>query len=339
MVNVGINGFGRIGRLTLRLLAEKPVLRSRLKVVAINDPGPGGLAGFAHLLKYDSVHGAFPGKVEVVGSDLLKVEGLGEIKFLALKETPKWKELGVEMVLESSGKFADADKAKVHLEAGAKRVLVSAPSKGADATIVFGVNHEVYDRAKHYIVSGASCTTNCLAPIAWVLHRKFGIIDGIMTTIHAYTNDQVNLDGPHKDPYRARAAALSMIPTTTGAAKAVGEVLPELRGKLHGFAVRVPTPNVSLVDLSVRLAKNPTVEEINQAMKEASEKELKGVLLYNELPLVSIDFNHNPYPSIYNAPLTLKVGEMYKVLAWYDNEWGFTNQFVKLAGYMASREG
>ncbi|MCX5726556.1 MAG: type I glyceraldehyde-3-phosphate dehydrogenase [Candidatus Saganbacteria bacterium] len=338
MTKVGINGFGRIGRQVVRLIAQEK--RTCFRLAAINDPGPGWIAGFAHLLKYDSVHGPLNRKVEIVDNEYLKVEGIVDpIKFMTSREIPNWKDLGVKLVMESSGKFTDAEKAKLHLTQGrAERVLVSAPSKGADATFVYNVNHETYDPSKHLIVSNASCTTNCLAPIASVLDQNFGIEQGLMTTIHAYTNDQVTLDGPHSDVYRSRAAALSMIPTTTGAAKAVGEVLPQLKGKLHGLAIRVPTPNVSLVDLTVNLKEDVSVESINKAMEEAASGKLKGTLYYNKEPLVSIDFNNFPYQSIFDATQTIKIGKnLYKVFGWYDNEYGFTNAYIMMANYIAEK--
>ena len=328
-VNVAISGFGRIGRNVLRALAEAK--RSDVKVVAINDLA--SPKDNAHLFKYDSVHGRFPGPVEVHG-DSIDV-GLGyPIKALAEKDPRKlpWEELGADIVMECTGIFSDKDKAAVHLEAGAKRVLVSAPSKGADLTVVYGVNHDKLTR-DHIIVSNASCTTNCLAPVAKVLHELVGIQAGYMTTIHAYTNDQRILDQVHGDMRRARAAGLSMIPTTTGAAVAVGLVLPELKGKLDGTSIRVPTPNVSLVDLKFIPGRETTVAEVNAAMKHAAEHgPLKGILAYVTEPLVSIDFNHSPFSSNFDATGTQVVdGRLVRIMTWYDNEWGFSNRMLDTA--------
>lgn len=322
-VRVAINGFGRIGRLTLRALAESG--RTDVEVVAINDLGP--VETNAHLLKYDSVHGPFPGDVKVTGNTM--DIGHGPIKVLAERDPTKlpWKDLNVDVVWECTGIFTAKEKAEVHLQAGAKKVLVSAPSSGADATIVFGVNHDSLT-ADHKVVSNASCTTNCLAPVAFVLNNLVGIEKGYMTTIHAYTGDQPILDTLHKDLRRARAGALSMIPTSTGAARAVGLVLPELAGKLDGSAMRVPTPNVSVVDLKFIAKKSTTKEELNEAVAKASQSNnLKGVLAVNELPLVSLDFNHNPHSSIYDMTQTQVVdGTLCRVVSWYDNEWGFSNR-------------
>ena len=328
-VNVAISGFGRIGRNVLRALAEAN--RSDVKVVAINDLA--SAKDNAHLFKYDSVHGRFPGPVEVHGDSIDVGLGYG-IKALAEKDPKKlpWKELGADIVMECTGIFSDKDKAAVHLEAGAKRVLVSAPSKGADLTVVYGVNHDKLTR-DHIIVSNASCTTNCLAPVAKVLHELVGIQAGYMTTIHAYTNDQRILDQVHGDMRRARAAGLSMIPTTTGAAVAVGLVLPELKGKLDGTSIRVPTPNVSLVDLKFIPGRETTVAEVNAAMKNASERgPLKGILAYVTEPLVSIDFNHSPFSSNFDATGTQVVdGRLVRIMTWYDNEWGFSNRMLDTA--------
>ncbi len=321
-VRVAINGFGRIGRLTLRALIESG--RTDVEVVGINDLGP--VETNAHLLKYDSVHGIFPGDVTVDG-DSMNV-GRGPIKVTAERDPTKlpWKDLGVDVVWECTGIFTAKEKAQVHLAAGAKKVLVSAPSSGADATIVYGVNHGTL-KASDTVVSNASCTTNCLAPVAYVLNKLVGIEKGYMTTIHAYTGDQPVLDTLHKDLRRARAGALSMIPTSTGAARAVGLVLPELAGKLDGSAIRVPTPNVSVVDLKFIPKKATSKDEINAAIKAAAEGELKGVLAANELPLVSIDFNHNPHSSIFDLTQTQVVdGNLVRVVSWYDNEWGFSNR-------------
>ena len=325
-VNVGINGFGRIGRNFFRAAYKDPSLR----IVAVNDITDAKT--LAHLLKYDSVHGRFEAAVEVKENAIV-VNGK-EIQVLACKDAADlpWKKLGVEIVIESTGRYTDRDGAGKHLAAGAKRVMISAPAKGEDATFVMGVNEKTFDPAKHFILSNASCTTNCLAPVAKVLLDTFGIERGLMTTIHAYTNDQKILDLPHKDLRRARAAGMSMIPTTTGAAKAVSLVIPELKGRLDGMAIRVPTPNVSVVDLTAELSKSATAEEINAAMKKASEGPMKGILQYVDEPLVSVDFNHDPASSCFDA-LSTKVigGKMVKVLAWYDNEWGYSCRLVDLA--------
>jgi glyceraldehyde 3-phosphate dehydrogenase len=319
-VRIAINGFGRIGRNILRAMIENN--RRDLQLVAINDLG--SVETNAHLFKYDSVHGRFHGAVTVEG-DMMDV-GHGPFKVLAEKDPSKlpWSDLGVDVVMECTGIFADKDKAVAHLNAGAKKVLVSAPSKGADLTVVYGVNHDKLEPG-HHIVSNASCTTNCLAPVAKVLHDLCGIQSGFMTTIHAYTNDQRILDLPHQDLRRARAAALSMIPTTTGAAKAVGLVLPELKGKLDGTAIRVPTPNVSVIDLKFIPGRETTVEEVNTAMERAAQQELKGVLAVTKEPVVSIDFNHDPHSSTFDLSQTQIVdGRLVRVMAWYDNEWGFS---------------
>src|ERR1700687_4861890 len=319
-IRVGINGFGRIGRNVLRAIAESG--RKDIEVVGINDLGP--VETNAHLLRFDSVHGRFPGTVTVDG-DSIDI-GSGKIKVTAVKDptTLPWKELGVDIALESAGIFTARDKAAALLAAGAKRVLVSAPSDGADATIVFGVNHDKLTK-DHLVVSNGSCTTNCLAPVVKVLNDSVGIETGFMTTIHAYTGDQPTLDTMHKDLYRGRAAAMSMIPTSTGAAKAIGLVLPELKGKLDGVSIRVPTADVSVVDLTVRTAKPVSVQSVNDALKSAANGYLKGVLQFCEEELVSIDFLHNPHSSIVDGPLTNALGDrMVKVFAWYDNEWGFS---------------
>ena len=332
MVKVGISGFGRIGRLALRRILSLP----DVEVVAVNDLTDAET--LAHLLKYDSVHGTFPHEVTVDG-DYIVVDGK-KVKVLAQTDPAKlpWGELGVEIVVESTGRFTEGPKAAAHIEAGAKKVIISAPAKQEDITIVMGVNEDKYDPAKHNIISNASCTTNCLAPFTKVLMEKFGIESGLMTTVHSYTNDQRILDLPHKDLRRARAAACSIIPTTTGAAKAVALVLPELKGKLNGFAMRVPTPNVSITDLTVLLQKDTTAEEINAALKEAAEGKLKGILGYNELPLVSRDYNGCPLSSIVDGLSTMMVGpRMAKVVSWYDNEWGYSNRVVDLACYIAAK--
>jgi len=330
-VKVGINGFGRIGRNFFRAAYRDP----SLQIVAVNDITDAKT--LAHLLKYDSVHGRFEAAVEVKENAIV-VNGK-EVQVLACKDAADlpWGKLGVEIVIESTGRYTDRDGAGKHLAAGAKRVIISAPAKGEDATFVMGVNERTFDPAKHFILSNASCTTNCLAPVAKVLLDTFGIERGLMTTIHAYTNDQKILDLPHKDLRRARAAGVSMIPTTTGAAKAVSLVIPELKGRLDGMAIRVPTPNVSVVDLTAELSRNATAEEINAAMKKASEGPMKGYLQYVDEPLVSIDFNHDPASSSFDA-LSTKVigGKMAKVLAWYDNEWGYSCRLVDLAKYVSA---
>jgi len=332
---VAINGFGRIGRLSLRsfFMNGKDNL---FEVVAVNDLTPP--ASLAYLLKYDSVFRRFPGEVSVEG-DYLVVNG-HKIKAVAEPDPAKlpWKELGVDLVIESTGRFTDANAAKAHITAGAKKVIISAPAKNQDATIVMGVNEGIYDPAKHNIISNASCTTNCLAPVCKVLQEKFGIVEGLMNTIHSYTNDQVTLDFPHKTPSRGRAAALSIVPTTTGAAKAISEVMPELKGKLNGFALRVPTPDVSVVDLTVTLEKPVTVDSVNAAMKEYAEGSLKGILGYEPEDLVSMDFVGDPRSSIFAPRHTLVMGDkMVKVLSWYDNEWAYSNRVIDLADYIFSK--
>ncbi|MCL6635579.1 MAG: type I glyceraldehyde-3-phosphate dehydrogenase [Peptococcaceae bacterium] len=338
---IGINGLGRIGRDVLRGALKRP----DLEVVAVNHksrriPVTEGYAhSVAHLIKYDSVHGTFD--LDVQAGDGAILAGGREIKLLAEGDPAllPWKELGVDIVVESTGKFNNPAEAAKHLQAGAKKVVLSAPAKGGEClTVVMGVNHHRYDPAVHHVVSNASCTTNCLAPVAKVLHEQFGIVKGLMTTVHAYTNDQQLLDMPHRDMRRARAANLSIIPTTTGAARAVALVLPELKGRLNGFAMRVPTPNVSVVDLVVELARPAAREEINEAFKEASRGYLKGILDYCELPLVSIDFNGNPHSAIVDGPSTMVIeGNMAKVVAWYDNEWGYSQRVLDLVSYMAAR--
>lgn len=332
-VRVAINGFGRIGRCILRAGYKNDAI----DFVAINDITD--TKTLAHLLKYDSVHGTFEADVKNL-DDAIAVDGK-KIQVLQEKDPEKlpWKKLDVDIVLECSGLFTSKEKAEKHLKAGAKKVIISAPATDADITICMGINNTLYEPSKHHVISNASCTTNCLAPVAKVLHENFGIVRGIMTTVHSYTNDQRILDLPHKDLRRARAAALSMIPTTTGAAKAVGLVLPELKGKLDGISVRVPTPNVSLVDLTAELSKEVTKENINQAMLNASKGELKGILHYVEEPLVSSDFNHTPFSSIFDAPSTMVIGgKLVKVLAWYDNEWGFSNRMHDLALFIATHK-
>jgi glyceraldehyde 3-phosphate dehydrogenase len=330
-VKVAINGFGRIGRNVLRAIHEAG--RTDIEVVAINDLGP--VETNAHLLRFDSVHGRYPGKVEVDG-DSLVVDGK-KIRVTAIRnpaELPH-RDLGVDIAFECTGIFTSKDKAKAHLDAGAKRVLVSAPADGADLTVVYGVNHDQLSK-DHLVVSNASCTTNCLAPVAKVLNDAVGIEKGFMTTIHSYTNDQPSLDQIHKDLYRARAAALSMIPTSTGAAKAVGLVLPELNGKLDGVSIRVPTPNVSVIDFKFVAKRSTTKDEVNEAVKRAAEQQLKGVLGYTDQPNVSIDFNHDPHSSTFHMDQTKVMdGTLVRVMAWYDNEWGFSNRMADTAVAMA----
>lgn len=331
-IRVGINGFGRIGRLVLRAaLADSDV-----EVVALNDLADSRTN--AHLFKYDSVHGPYRGTVEAKDGEIV-IDGKS-IKVFAEKD-PKnlpWSDLGASIVIESTGVFTDAEKASAHLDAGAKKVIITAPAKKEDITIVMGVNESRYDPAKHHVISNASCTTNCLAPVVKVLHDNFVIRRGLMTTTHAYTNDQRVLDLAHKDLRRARAAGLSMIPTTTGAAKAVSLVLPELEGRLTGIAVRVPTPNVSLVDFVAEVEKPTTVEEVNNAFKAAASGPLKGILGYTEEPLVSKDFNGDPHSGIVDGPCTLVMDKtMVKVFAWYDNEWGYSCRVIDLVHYIASR--
>lgn len=323
-IRVAINGYGRIGRNVLRALYESGK-REKIQIVGINDLGDAHLN--AHLTKYDSVHGVFAGTVKFEGETMF-VNG-DAIRITSERDPAKlpWGDLKVDVVYECTGIFTSKEKAGLHLSAGAKKVIISAPGTDVDATVVFGVNNNVL-KAEHTIISNASCTTNCLAPIAKVLNDNFGIVQGSMTTIHAYTNDQVLSDVFHKDIYRARSATQSMIPTTTGAAKAVGLVLPELKGKLDGISVRVPTINVSLVDLNVLVEKDVTVEAIHAAMKKASETEMPGVLAYVDEPLVSIDFNHNPHSSNYDSLQTKVYGKWVKVLSWYDNEWGFSNRML-----------
>ena len=331
-VRVGINGFGRIGRNIMRAaLGDKSI-----DFVAVNDLT--NAATLAHLLKYDSVLGNLHARIEAK-SDTISVDG-DEFKVLSVRDPAQlpWKTLGVDVVFESTGLFTNRDDAAKHLAAGAKKVVITAPAKGPDITVVLGVNEEQYDAAKHHIISNASCTTNCLAPLAKVIHQRFGIKKGWMTTIHSYTNDQQLLDLPHKDLRRARAAALSMIPTTTGAAVAVGEVLPDLKGKLDGISVRVPTPNVSLVDLAAVLDNKTTGNEVNAALKEAADGPLKGILSCSNDPLVSIDFKGNPHSSIVDTPYTKVMdGDFVKVLSWYDNEWGYSNRCVDLLRLLVKR--
>ena len=329
-LKAAINGFGRIGRMVFRAAFNNP----DIEVVAINDlTDPPTLA---HLLKYDSVHGAFDADIKSTDRSLV-INGK-EIEIQSGKEPAglSWGDSGVETVFECTGRFRDRESASGHLDAGAEKVIISAPAKSPDITIVMGVNEQEYDGDSHHIVSNASCTTNCLAPVCKVLLDHFGIEKGLMTTIHSYTGDQRLLDFPHKDLRRARAAALSMVPTTTGAAKAVALVLPQLGGKLNGMAIRVPTPNVSVVDLVVQLTQPATADTVNQAMKEASETSLKGILSFSSEPLVSIDYQGNPHSSVVDAMSTKVIGNMVKVLSWYDNEWGYSNRVVDLIEKMAA---
>lgn len=332
MVKVGINGFGRIGRNVFRAALNNP----NVEIVAVNDLTDAQT--LAHLLKYDTVHGVLDVTVEA-GEGTLIVGGK-EIKVLAERDPAqlKWKEYGVEIVVESTGRFTKREDAAKHLEGGAKKVIISAPATNEDITVVIGVNEDKYDPNAHTVISNASCTTNCLAPFAKVLHEKFGIVRGLMTTVHSYTNDQQILDLPHKDLRRARAAAENIIPTSTGAAKAVALVLPELKGKLNGFAMRVPTPNVSVVDLVAELKADVTVDEVNQVLKEAADGPLKGILAYSDEPLVSSDYNGNPASSTIDGLSTMVLeGNMVKVVSWYDNEWGYSNRVVDLCHYVAQR--
>ncbi len=331
-VKIGISGFGRIGRCVLRAALNNP----NVEIAAVNSTID--LEGSALLLKYDSVHGTLPYDVHVEG-DHLVVDGKKITVFSTrVPEEIPWQDAGVEVVIECTGKFKDATQASVHIHDTVKKVIISSPAKNEDITIVMGVNQDKYDPAKHHIISNASCTTNCLAPFAKVLNDNFGIKRGLMTTIHSYTNDQRILDGSHKDLRRARAAALSIIPTTTGAAKAVALVLPELKGKLNGFALRVPTPNVSITDLVVELEKDATKEEINAAFRKAAEGDMKGVLGVSDLPLVSSDFNSDSRSSIVDADLTMTMeGNMVKVVSWYDNEWGYSNRIVDLVDYIGKK--
>jgi glyceraldehyde 3-phosphate dehydrogenase len=333
-VRVAINGFGRIGRNAFKVAVEK--YADKMEFVAINDLTDSKT--LAHLLQFDSCFGKFEGTVDAK-DDALIVNGK-EIKIIAERDPANlpWKELGIDIVLECTGIFRSKETASKHLEAGAKKVIISAPAKNEDITIVMGVNEDKYDPENHHIISNASCTTNCLAPFAKVINDRFGINKGLMTTVHSYTNDQRILDLPHSDLRRARAAAESIIPTTTGAAKAVALVLPELKGKLNGFAMRVPTPTVSVVDLVVELAKPATAEEINAALKEAAEGPMKGILGYEERPLVSIDYKKDDRSSIIDALSTMVIdGNMAKIVSWYDNEWGYSNRIVDLADYIAEK--
>jgi glyceraldehyde 3-phosphate dehydrogenase len=332
---IGINGFGRIGRLAFKAIKQR--YPDKLEVVVLNDlTDP---KSNAHLLKYDSNYGIYPGKVEATG-DSIVVDGKAT-KVLAERDPAKikWNDYGVEVVVESTGLFTEGAKASAHFQGGAKKVIISAPAKGEDLTIVLGVNEDKYDPAKHRVISNASCTTNCIAPVVKVLHQNFGVSKGLMTTIHAYTNDQKILDVVHKDLRRARAAGMSIIPTTTGAAKAVTQVLPELQGRVHGLALRVPVTTVSLCDFVADLERETTAEEINKAFQAAAEGKLKGILEYCDEPLVSIDFKGNPASSIVDAPSTMVLGgNMVKVLSWYDNEWGYSCRMADLISFIADKE-
>ncbi|NLW45481.1 MAG: type I glyceraldehyde-3-phosphate dehydrogenase [Syntrophomonadaceae bacterium] len=332
VLRVGINGFGRIGRLVARVIQE----RDDVELVAVNDIGNAKTA--AHLLKYDSVHGIFNQPVEA-GEDFIQV-GSHRIRYFSEREPSMipWDDEGVQIVIEATGKFTKGPQAKAHIRGGVKKVLITAPGTDVDFTMVMGVNHDKYDRDHHHIVSNASCTTNCLAPVAKVINDNFGIVKGLMTTIHSYTNDQRILDLDHRDLRRARAGALSMIPTSTGAAKAIGLVLPELSGKLNGMAIRVPTPNVSVVDLVVELEKPASAEAVNESFKIASQTTMAGILEFTDLPLVSKDFNGNPHSAVVDGPLTMAIGDnMVKVIAWYDNEWAYSYRVVDAVCHMAAQ--
>lgn len=331
-IRIGINGFGRIGRMVFRKALQEP----DVEVVAINASYPA--ATLAHMIKYDTIHGNLDIQIEVQ-EDVLLVEG-HTVKLLSNRDPEQlpWSQLGVDFVVEATGKFRDRDGAGKHLKAGAKKVVITAPGKEEDVTIVMGVNEEIYEAKNHHIISNASCTTNCLAPLVKVLDREFGIVQGMMTTVHSYTNDQKNLDNPHKDLRRARACTQSIIPTTTGAAKAVGKVLPHLNGKLNGISLRVPTPNVSVVDLVVNVEKDVTVEQVNEALQEASTTYMKPYLSVCMEPLVSSDFNHTEYSTIVDGLSTMVMGtNQIKVLAWYDNEWGYSCRVVDLSKYIAAQ--
>lgn len=331
---IGINGFGRIGRLALKAIKER--CDGKLEVVAVNDLTDARTN--AHLFKYDSNYGIYPGKVEAK-EDSIIVDGK-EIKVIAERDPARisWRDFGVDIVIESTGLFTEAGKAASHLQGGAKKVIISAPARGEDISLVLGVNEEQYDPEKHRIISNGSCTTNCIAPVVKVLHQKFGINHGLMTTIHSYTNDQRILDVFHRDLRRARAAAINIIPTTTGAARMVTVVIPELKGKLHGIAIRVPTATVSIVDFVADLNREATVEEVNDAFKKAAERELKGIVEYCDEPLVSSDFKGNPASAIFDALSTMVIdGNFVKVLAWYDNEWGYSCRLADLASYIANK--
>ncbi len=333
VTKIGINGFGRMGRQILKAINNNH--KKDLEVVVFNDLG--NAETFAHLFKYDSNFGIYPGIVEA-GKDSIIVDGKS-VKFVSEKDPAKipWKQFGVEIVVESTGLFTDAKVAAAHLQGGAKKVIISAPAKNEDITLVLGVNQEQYDAQKHNIISNASCTTNCIAPMIKILHQNWGIEKGLMTTVHSYTNDQVILDKAHKDLRRARAAALNIIPTTTGAARVVGQVIPDLKGKLDGLALRVPTPTVSITDFVADIKKEATAEEVNAAFKAAASGSLKGILEYCDKPLVSIDFKGNPSSCILDALSTMVIGNMVKVLGWYDNEWGYSCRIGDLATFIASK--
>ncbi|HVA84592.1 MAG TPA: type I glyceraldehyde-3-phosphate dehydrogenase [Candidatus Binataceae bacterium] len=331
-IRIGINGFGRIGRMAFRAMLDK----KEVEVVAVNDITDAKT--LAHLLKHDSVHGSLKHQVQAEGNQIM-LDGHA-FRVIAERDPAKlpWKELKVDVVIESTGLFTARDKAALHLSAGARKVVISAPADGVDVTLCMGVNPQAYEPAKHDVISNASCTTNCLAPVAKVLHANFGIVHGLMTTVHSYTSDQMLQDGPHKDLRRARAAALSMVPTSTGAAKAIGLVLPMLKGKLDGIAIRVPTPNVSVVDLTATVERDADESAVNAAMKKAAEGELRGILAYSDEPLVSIDFNGNPHSSIFDAPLTKVLGKrLVKIFSWYDNEWGYSNRLADVTAFVASK--
>jgi glyceraldehyde 3-phosphate dehydrogenase (phosphorylating) len=331
-IRIGINGFGRIGRMAFRAMLGK----KEVEVVAVNDITDAKT--LAHLLKYDSVHGSLKHQVKTEGNQIM-LDGHA-FRVVAERDPAKlpWKELKVDVVIESTGLFTAREKAALHLSAGARKVVISAPADGVDVTLCMGVNQQAYDPGKHHVISNASCTTNCLAPAAKVLHENFGIVHGLMTTIHSYTSDQMLQDGPHKDLRRARAAALSMVPTSTGAAKAIGLVLPMLNGKLDGIAIRVPTPNVSVVDLTATVERDADESSVNAAMKKAAEGELRGILAYSDEPLVSVDFNGNPHSSIFDAPLTKVLGKrLVKIFSWYDNEWGYSNRLADVTAFVASK--
>ncbi len=331
-IKVGINGFGRIGRMFYRAALGK----KDLEIVAVNDITDAPT--LAHLLKYDSIHGALRHEVKAEGNSIY-IDGK-PLQVLAERDPAKlpWRSLGAQVVVESTGLFTARDKAALHLQAGARKVVISAPAENADVTLCLGVNEKAYDPGKHDVVSNASCTTNCLAPVAKVLHESFGIVHGLMTTVHGYTSDQNLQDGPHRDLRRARAAARSMVPTSTGAARAIGLVLPELKGRLDGIAVRVPTPNVSLVDLTATLERDADEKAVNAAMKSAADGPLKGILAYSDAPLVSVDFNGNSCSSIFDAPLTKVMSKrLVKVFSWYDNEWGYSNRLADITAYVAAK--
>jgi glyceraldehyde 3-phosphate dehydrogenase len=331
-IRIGINGFGRIGRMAFRAMLGK----KEIEVVAVNDITDAKT--LAHLLKHDSVHRSLTHQVKAEG-DQIMVDGHA-FRVLAERDPGKlpWKQLKVDVVVESTGLFTAREKAALHLNAGARKVVISAPAENADVTLCMGVNQQVYDPARHHVISNASCTTNCLAPVAKVLHESFGIVHGLMTTVHAYTSDQMLQDGPHRDLRRARAAGLSMVPTSTGAARAIGLVLPMLNGKLDGIAIRVPTPNVSVVDLTATVERDCDEKSVNAAMKRAADGELSGILAYSDEPLVSIDFNGSPYSSIFDAPLTKVLDKrLVKIFSWYDNEWGYSNRLADVTAYVAGR--